>query len=245
MRYLVLSDIHANIDALEAVLGDADARGYDCVVVLGDLVGYGAEPGAVIDRVRGLPVCAAVRGNHDKVAAGIGDGSDFNPIARASAEWTARTLTDDQRTYLRELPLGPAVVDDVIEICHGSPDDEDRYVFDSLDAIACIQASIRPVCLFGHTHSPLAVGLVRSELTYLPADGGSRLEWLAEGRYLVNVGSVGQPRDGDPRAAYGIVDTRARAVTFVRLDYPLGRAQDRIRAAGLPEPLATRLGAGR
>ena len=245
MRYLVLSDIHANIDALEAVLDDAGSRGFESVVVLGDLVGYGAEPGAVIERVRGLPVCAAVRGNHDKVAAGLGNGSDFNPIARASADWTARTITDDQRTYLRELPQGPRVVDDTIEICHGSPDDEDRYVFDSLDAIACIQASIRPVCLFGHTHSPLAVALLNSELTYLPADGGARLTWVAEGRYLVNVGSVGQPRDGDARAAYGIVDTEARTVTFVRLNYPVDRAQERIRSAGLPDALAARLAAGR
>ncbi|MEW5984839.1 MAG: metallophosphoesterase family protein [Acidobacteriota bacterium] len=245
MRYLVLSDIHANIDALDAVLDDAAARGYGRVLVLGDLVGYCADPGAVIDRMLGLDVCAAVRGNHDKVAAGLEDGADFNPIAKLSAEWTGRVLTEEHRAYLRSLPRGPVLVDEDIQICHGSPEDEDRYMLDSLDAIAAFQAARRPLCLFGHTHNPLAVVLQRQELVYLPSGDGAVLHWAPDARYLVNVGSVGQPRDGDARAAYGIIDSDRRQVEFLRLEYPVGRAQSRIRERRLPEPLAARLRAGR
>lgn len=245
MRYLVLSDIHANIDALEAVLQDAARRAFSRVLLLGDLVGYGAAPGAVIDRIRELPLAAAVRGNHDKVIAGLADGSEFNTIARRAAAWTASVLTPEHRTYLAGLPVGPVFLEDGVEICHGSPENEDLYVFDSLDAIASLQASRRPLCLFGHTHKPLAVSLGRDELVYLACGPDAHVAWPPDARSLVNVGAVGQPRDGDARAAYGIIDTDERRVEFVRLSYPIDRAQARIRAAGLPEPLAARLQVGR
>ena len=138
MRYLVLSDIHSNLEALEAVLRASAAQHYDAVLVLGDLVGYGADPNAVVDRVRGLNPAAIVRGNHDKVAAGLDDAEDFNPMAKSAAHWTRESLTPQTLEYLRDLPTGPLIVDDMIEICHGSPLDEDLYVVADIDAARSI-----------------------------------------------------------------------------------------------------------
>jgi diadenosine tetraphosphatase ApaH/serine/threonine PP2A family protein phosphatase len=245
MRYLVLSDIHANIDALTRVLADAGRHGDAEILLLGDLVGYGADPNGVIDRVRGLRVAAAVRGNHDRVACGLEGAEDFNDAARESANRTAEALTDDNREYLRGLPVGPLAVDDLVEICHGTPFDEDAYVFDEMDAVYALRTASRPVCLFGHTHSPLALSMAGDEVEFTAVTPGSTFRLKDGVRYLINVGSVGQPRDGDARAAYGIVDTERREITCYRVEYPVDQAQARIRAAGLPEALARRLGLGR
>ena len=209
MRYLILSDIHANIDALEAVLAAAPAETWDRVLVLGDLVGYGAEPSAVIERVLSLNPLATIRGNHDKAACGIEDGSSFNYVARLAAQWTFEALSSEHREYLRALPKGPMTIDDTIEICHGAPFDEDHYIFDAEDASHALDSATRPLCLFGHTHLPVVFrrnpnifdGFLPEgpNDTHVPIDGGLN--------YLVNVGSVGQPRDGDPRAAFGIYDS--------------------------------------
>jgi predicted phosphodiesterase len=153
MRYLILSDIHANIDAFEAVLEHASGE-WDRVLVLGDLVGYGAEPNAVVDRVKTLAPDAVIRGNHDKAACGIDDGSQFNHVARAAAMWTGTQLTPENLEYIRALPMGPLQIDDLIEICHGTPFDEDHYVFDGNDAAMALRSASRPLCLFGHTHLP-------------------------------------------------------------------------------------------
>jgi diadenosine tetraphosphatase ApaH/serine/threonine PP2A family protein phosphatase len=244
MRYLILSDIHANLEALEAVL--AEATGTDAVLVLGDLVGYGADPNAVIDRVRSLQVTAMIRGNHDKVAAGIDSVEGFNYLARHAIEWTAAVLTPDHRKWLSELPRGPAVVDEMVEICHGAPFDEDFYIFDELDARRALSATKSSLCLFGHTHVPAAykrgsrfesIGSPRGTSFEIPLDAGARL--------LVNCGAVGQPRDGDARAAFGILDAEARRLTIHRVEYDLAAAQAKIVAAGLPEVLAQRLEVGR
>ena len=133
MPYLILSDIHGNLEALDAVLADAEGR-YDCILCLGDIVGYGPDPNAVIDRVIGLGPAAIVRGNHDKIAFGLEQAEGFNVAARAAAEWTLNSLTPEHRQWLIDLPQGPTVVDDCVEICHGSPGDEDEYIFDELDA---------------------------------------------------------------------------------------------------------------
>ena len=130
-------------------------RDWTHLLVLGDLVGYGAAPNEVIDRIRELDPVAVIRGNHDKAACGIEDGSNFNQVARVAALWTYETLTDDNRQYLRELPAGPEAIDDHVEICHGSPFDEDHYIFDGEDALRALGASARPLCLFGHTHLPV------------------------------------------------------------------------------------------
>jgi predicted phosphodiesterase len=249
MRYLVLSDIHANLDALEEVLLAAAAFGWDQSIVLGDLVGNGAEPNAIIDRIRELNPVAIVRGNHDKVAAGHEDAEAFNPVAKRGALWTADALTPENRGYLADLPAGPQFVGDLIEICHGTPFDEDAYVFDELDALRSLQASQRPICLYGHTHFPLAHRLKGRGLDTLPIlgepDDVVALDLADEAKYLVNVGSVGQPRDVDPRAAFGVLDLDRMEIALCRVDYPVERAQQRIFAAGLPDALAHRLAMGR
>ncbi len=247
MRYLVLSDIHSNIDALDAVLEDAHRVPTEGVLVLGDLVGYGAEPELVVSRVRALNPLAIVRGNHDKVIAGIDNDEGFNPLARMSVELTRQALSRDSLDYLAALPRGPIVVEPVVEICHGSPQDEDWYLHNELDVLEALEAAVRPVCLFGHTHLPyVATSGADGSLEVLPAAGaeGAGIS-LGDGRrYVVNPGSVGQPRDGDPRAAYGILDTQAMRWELRRVVYPVERARDRIFAAGFPRQLGLRLLSG-
>ena len=257
MKYLVISDIHANLEALEATLSAAGP--YDRLLVLGDLVGYGADPNAVVERVRALPSSTIIRGNHDKVAAGVDTVEGFNRLARQAIEWTANALTEENRAWLAELQEGPVIVDDHVEICHGTPFDEDVYVFDELDALRSVNASRRPVCLFGHTHVPAIFRLGHSH----PGDdsGGRtgreldatvpvrgfpfRLDLDDQSTYLLNCGAVGQPRDLDARAAFGFFDTDARCLTFVRTPYDITTAQEKIVQAGLPEVLAQRLAVGR
>jgi diadenosine tetraphosphatase ApaH/serine/threonine PP2A family protein phosphatase len=247
VRYLILSDIHANIDALDAVLDATSSDTWDRSIVLGDLVGYGAEPGAVIDRVRALDPLAVIRGNHDKAACGIDDGSSFNNVARLAAQWTYEALSPEHRDYLRALPQGPVVIDEIIEICHGAPFDEDHYIFDGEDASRALESATRPLCLFGHTHLPV---VFRRNPTlfdgFVPDGPADSVVAIAGGlNYLVNVGSIGQPRDGDPRAAFGIYDSAGPTLVLRRLEYPVQAAQRRILNAGLPASLANRLGVGR
>ncbi|MGE5245417.1 MAG: metallophosphoesterase family protein [Betaproteobacteria bacterium] len=257
MRYLVLSDIHANLEALEACLGHAAGQGYDATIVLGDLVGYGADPNSVIDRVHALAPVAIVRGNHDKVACGLDQAEGFNAVARNAARWTLEVLTPEHRAWLAALPQGPQLVDATIEICHGSPIDEDAYIFDELDALRALKASERPLCFYGHTHYPLSFELANGTFGSVAAavpepdsaarSGVSRTEITlrAGSKYLINPGAVGQPRDGDPRAAYAIVDEAQRRVDLFRVLYPLEEAQAKVMKAGLPDVLAHRLALGR
>jgi diadenosine tetraphosphatase ApaH/serine/threonine PP2A family protein phosphatase len=244
MRYLILSDIHANLEALESTL--SAAGDWDAVLVLGDLVGYGADPNAVIERVRALPNATIIRGNHDKVGSGIETVESFNHLARHAISWTATALTPEYRAWLAAMPAGPALIDDLVEICHGSPVDEDAYIFDDLDARRAVAASKRPLCLYGHTHVP-AVFRYDGELSAAGPPRGvrSRLTLDPNAKYLINCGAVGQPRDGDPRAAFGLVDTATRTINVMRVAYDVGTAQAKIIAAGLPEVLAQRLAIGR
>jgi diadenosine tetraphosphatase ApaH/serine/threonine PP2A family protein phosphatase len=244
LRYLVISDVHANLEALDAVLAAADP--YDHALVLGDLVGYGADPNAVIDRVRALPATTFIRGNHDKVGAGLENTDGFNYLARHAITWTTNTLTPERRQWLAALPQGPTIIDDLVEICHGAPFDEDVYIFDDLDAMRALRVARRPLCLFGHTHVVAGyhvtkemhtVGGIHDTPVHIPRDGGSR--------FLVNCGAVGQPRDGDPRAAYGVLDSSARTLSLARVEYDVAAAQAKIVAAGLPDVLAQRLALGR
>src|SRR5438445_5421019 len=247
MRYLVLTDIPANLGALDACLADAKARGYDRALVLGDLVGYGADPNAVVERVQALEPLAIVRGNHDKVACGLEQAEGFNAVAKSAAHWTFNALTADHRSWLAALPAGPHTVDDLVEICHGSPFDEDSYIFDELDALRALKVSTRPLCLFGHTHYPITFELSNETIDSIGSSSASEtLVQMRDGcKYLINPGSVGQPRDGDPRAAYAIVDTSERRVELFRAKYPVDAAQAKILEAGLPEVLAQRLAVGR
>jgi len=247
MRYLVISDIHANLEAFETVLAEARSIGYDKTLLLGDLVGYGGDPNAICERVRDLKPDALIRGNHDKVGSGVESPEGFNAVARNAIKWTYETLTDENREWLAALPAGPLIVDDTIEICHGTPFDEDSYVFDDLDALRAMHAARRPLCLFGHTHVQVGHYLSRDQFGLATADDHRPLSISMDdaNRYLVNPGSVGQPRDGDPRAGFGIVDTTAKEVVIYRVEYPIAKAQARILEEGLPDVLAQRLALGR
>jgi diadenosine tetraphosphatase ApaH/serine/threonine PP2A family protein phosphatase len=244
MRYLVVSDVHANLEALEATL--AVAGPHDGVLVLGDLVGYGADPNAVIDRIRGLRQATIIRGNHDKVGAGIDDVEAFNHLAKHAITWTAAELTPANRAWLAALPAGPKTIDSLVQICHGSPFDEDVYIFDDLDARRALLSADRPLCLFGHTHVP-AVYRFDTDLRPVGPPRGEtfRISLDADAKYLVNCGAVGQPRDGDPRAAFGMLDVDKRTIVVTRVAYDVAAAQAKIIAAGLPEVLAQRLAIGR
>lgn len=247
MRYLVLSDIHGNLPALTAVLAAAPPSSYDRVLVLGDLVGYGADPGPVIDRIRALGPHVVVRGNHDKAVCGLMPVDTFNSHARDAALWSSTQLTDAQLSYLHDLPAGPLLVDEGIEVWHGSPADEDQYLVWIDDIRDAAALGRRPLCLFGHTHVQGAYGSGEGRPELTSGEGWQRttLQVHPEDQWLINPGSVGQPRDGDPRAAYAIVDTGAQTVELYRQVYDIADAQRRIRAARLPDLLATRLGEGR
>lgn len=245
MRILVLSDIHSNTEALDAVLEDA-AAAYDTTICLGDIVGYGASPIEVMEQLDTLAPRWVVRGNHDRVCAGITDSRTFSPVARTAIEWTRRALPPAALARLASLPIGPMTIDAQTVICHGAPNDEDFYLLDSADARLAFSAQSAQLCLHGHTHAQTIFRLQgfavydetparRTRLT-VTLDAGSR--------YLINPGSVGQPRDGDPRAAYALLDTDARTLELRRVSYDIAGAQARIRAAGLPESLARRLATG-
>jgi diadenosine tetraphosphatase ApaH/serine/threonine PP2A family protein phosphatase len=251
LRILLLSDIHANLEALEACLTIAPP--YDFVVNLGDVVGYGASPNEVIDRARELGKIF-VRGNHDKAATGLLELDDFNPLAAASAIWTREQLTPEHHEWLHALPQGPVVLDDFpqVQLVHGSPADEDLYVVSLGDALVPLLANTTPITFFGHTHlqggffanGDSADGF-RPEYRSIGKAESVSLQLKPSTRYMINPGSVGQPRDGDWRAAFGLFDTEEQVVHFHRTPYNLKAAQDRIFAANLPPRLGTRLAAGR
>ena len=242
MKHLILSDIHGNLDALVAVLRQVRHQSFDSVVVLGDLVGYGAAPDQVVDRVRRLgPHLTIVRGNHDKVVAGIEPGVGFNPIALASVMWSRDKLKKANQSYLAGLPRGPLEVDGFL-ISHGSPVDEDLYVVNESIAAEVFAASEFSLCFFGHTHLPCIYVADTATVASEQLSGEERSWELESGlRYLINPGSIGQPRDRDPRAAYMTYDSDSRSVRWHRVEYRVRRAQRRIRRAGLPELLAERL----
>jgi predicted phosphodiesterase len=245
VRYLILSDIHANWEALHAVLASAGSL-YDRVVCCGDLVGYGADPDAVVQWVRNN-VSSVVRGNHDKACAGLEDLEWFNPVARQSALWTQAATQPENIQFLRDLIQGPERVNG-FQILHGSPLDEDEYVVSEQDVAQVAPYLDCNVSFFGHTHLQGAFLCHRNgvkRLVMAATDSGQEvLELENDVNYLINPGSVGQPRDGDRRAAYAIYEPAARLVSLCRAEYDVASAQKKILDAGLPELLALRLSAG-
>ncbi len=245
MRYLVVSDLHANWEALDAVLRHARGK-YDKTVCCGDLVGYGADPDIVTRWVHGN-VAAVVRGNHDKACAGMEDLEWFNPVARISAMWTQVAAKPPTIAYLKSLPKGPESVDG-FQILHGSPLDEDEYVLSEREAAMMAPYLEKAVSFFGHTHIQGGFWFRRNAVKSLRspslASDSETLELENGIDYLINPGSVGQPRDGDPRAAYAIYEPEQRLVTFWRAAYDVRSAQEKILSAGLPEILAYRLESG-
>jgi len=261
VRYLVLSDIHGNREALEAVLKDAVRHRYDCAICCGDLCDYGPDSNYVIDWAR-ASLAAVVRGNHDRVCAELDTIDLFTDLAQASARWTMEQLTADNRNYLRELPPGPRLVDDCLILVHGSPRDEDEYV-SSMKEVSDIfaflavnaggtdtgnQVSALPF-FFGHTHVQgvfvRAEGRTRGVSSPLTPVPEVRVRLETDAAYLINPGSVGQPRDGDPRAAYAVFDSTAREVALCRVPYDHLTTERKIVAAGLPLRLGVRLAFGR
>jgi predicted phosphodiesterase len=247
MRYLILSDIHANITALDTVLAATKGK-WDRAVCLGDIVGYGPDPNEALDRIRELD-CVTIRGNHDKAIAGITEAEDFNPVARTAVLWSRERLTADNLAYLTQLQPGPVFVDGFC-IVHGSIRDEDEYLFVPPQAIEELRIAPTALTFFGHTHRQGGFMHRRNGLAIIefePAD--KKLIWtlpIEEGdTYLLNPGSIGQPRDGDPRAAYAIADTEKGTVEFWRVPYDIAAVQHRMLEALLPEALIMRLAAGR
>ena len=251
VRFLILSDIHSNIDALEAVV--AAAPPYDAAANLGDIVGYGAAPNEVIDRSRQLG-SVLVRGNHDKACAGIADVRSFNYVAAAAVVWTHHALRPENLEWLKSLPQGPLPLEPLkdVQVVHGSPRDEDEYLLVSDHAVDSAEQVQVPLTFFGHTH--MQGGFVisdRQEITFRPQfrEENENEVWEMAldrpGKYLVNPGSVGQPRDGDWRAAFALYDSDAKRVQFHRVIYDIVKAQKRIREAQLPDRLAERLVHGR
>jgi predicted phosphodiesterase len=243
MRYLLLSDIHSNDEALAAVLARARRRRFDRVVILGDFVGYGAEPNAVLDRLRRIRKAKVlIRGNHDKVVCRLDDGNLFNPVALEAARWTETALSRRNLAFLAALPLGPVAVDGAFEICHGSPRDEDAYIFSDRDAFVNFHGFRSPVCFFGHSHIPSIFTLEPHGIRVEVVSGDRVTRRLEEGRrYLINPGSVGQPRDRNPDSSFAIYDSRKGAVFFERVSYDVERTRQKIRRAGLPGMLGDRL----
>ncbi len=241
-RFAILGDIHANFEALQAVLADARQQTVTDFVCVGDIVGYNADPVACLQIVRDELNCPTVRGNHDHYCShGEEKLDDFQPLAASAIAWARRQLSDADATWLKGLPLSRAVSG--FTIVHSTLDVPERwgYVFDQLDAEPHFTYQKTAVCFHGHTHVPL-VFEKRREVTRLPAKDLC----LSSGpKYFVNVGSVGQPRDGDPCSSYVIYDMQTRVMVFRRIAYDVATAMEKIRKAGLPERLALRLAAGR
>jgi predicted phosphodiesterase len=244
VRYLIISDLHANRHALDAVLADAAARGYDATICLGDVVGYGGDPAATLDRTLALEPVGLIRGNHDKVCAGLEPATSFNDVARRAIEWTRTALSPEQVATLAGLPRGPIRITDDLEICHGAPFNEDFYVFDPTDASRALRSASARICLFGHTHLPAIYTTVGHPMEPAATGEADERRLPREGAALINVGSVGQPRDGDPRAAYGLLDLERQTLQMRRVAYDIAGAQAAIAAAGLPAWLARRLATG-
>lgn len=250
MRILVLSDIHANLEALEACLAAAPAC--DRVFNLGDLVGYGANPNEAVQRSRQLGTIF-IRGNHDKACSGLINLEGFNPIAGLAAVWTQGQLTPENLEFLRALPAGPISPLEGLECVHGSARDEDEYVLVAREAYALLAESKVPLTFFGHTHIQCGFCMEQNGLgqvlvpNYASPQGQQQFQiFLKPGaKYMMNPGSIGQPRDNDPRAAFMLYDNAENSITFYRVPYNIAAAQRKIRSAGLPERLADRLAEGR
>ena len=247
MRTLVLSDLHANLAALETSLKAAEGK-WERVVCLGDVVGYGPDPNEVTTRIRELGA-VTIRGNHDKAVAELMPTDDFNPVAKLAVHWTRSQLSNQNLDWLAALPQGPLETDGLV-LVHGAFQDEDEYVFTPSQALEGLLDSTSRVTFYGHTHHQGGFSYQEAQLEVLQLHPRNNEDHCAlrvesETRYLLNPGSVGQPRDGDPRAGFAIADLEKNAIEFWRVPYAVEQVQERMRAARLPEPLAHRLTLGR
>jgi predicted phosphodiesterase len=241
LRYAIISDVHANLEAFTVVLEEIDRAGVDQIVCLGDVVGYNATPNECVEIMRDRRI-ETICGNHDAVACGIEEPWGFNPIALRAALWTRDVLTEANLNWLKAL-ADSRQFDSFLAV-HGAPGNRNTYLFgweDILPHLAGLEEIACALCFFGHTHCP---GIFSIDGVYT-VDTDSKFA-IGEGKnYFINPGSVGQPRDGDPRAAFGILDTERMEYQQLRAAYPVKQAADRVIAAGLPNFLAERLYLGR
>ncbi len=244
MRYLIFSDIHSNLEAFEKLLSMKIIDSIDKFLFLGDLVGYGADPNDTISLFRSMKNTFSIRGNHDKVISNLESSSLFNPVAAFSAEWSKVKLSDENRKFLKELKKGPVIVDHFLTICHGSTFDEDYYVFSVFEAVESLKFMKTSIGFFGHTHFPVIYFQRNNKLNAIPLNSDKKIKLDPNTRYLINPGSIGQPRDKNPRSSFIIYDSDKREIKFSRYEYNIKKTQKKIRAAGLPELLASRLESG-
>jgi len=243
MRTAVISDIHANLEALQAVLREIDCLGVDRIVSLGDLVGYNASPNECVQAIREREI-PTLMGNHDAVACGLEDPLDFNPIAGKAVIWTRRALTPEHREFLARQPEQRRI-DRTAILVHGSLKHRDQYLMSRTDMLENLQrlrsggSGIR-IVFFGHTHHQMAVSC-GMDLNDAAVTAGPRIELREDALYLINPGSVGQPRDQDPRSAFLVMDEDRQAVEFLRVPYDVHACAEKIRSHGLPHELAERL----
>lgn len=241
MRALLVSDLHSNSEALTSILRRIRRKKFDTIVCLGDFVGYGAQPNQVLDVMRTFRLPKLyVRGNHDRVAAGLDEATGFNHAARFAALWTRDHLSRPNRDFLRKLPVGPSVHDNVM-LCHGSPFDEDDYVFHEAHAAQVFAMYDAEFILYGHTHLPVVFSTDGERVRGLAIRGDVTLRLERGMRHLINPGSVGQPRDRNPAASFALFDSVRRTVQFFRVPYDIEKTQTAILRAGLPRVLADRL----
>jgi predicted phosphodiesterase len=244
MRYFIFGDVHGNLEALQAVLELARSERVDHYLFLGDLVGYGASPDEVIETIARIHPLSLVRGNHDKAVAGLESTDMFNPVAAAAIEWTRGHLRPESKEFLAGLKKGPLKVGRSLTICHGAPFDEDYYIFGEFDAAEAFGHLKTAIGFFGHTHFPVVYTLRKDLVEGQLLVGTVEIHLEPEARYLINPGSVGQPRDRNPLASCAIFDSEKRILRLYRLKYDIRGAQRKILAAKLPPSLAERLSLG-
>lgn len=244
-RYLIISDIHSNDEALSAVLRTVARRHYEAIVCLGDIIGYGASPNQVTRKIRKLTNLKIIRGNHDKVMQNEAYMSNFNNSAKMAILWTKENLEKSNLEYVASLPKGPMEIEKGVIICHGSPFDEDYYLFSEFDAYQVFERFDFNVCFFGHTHYPCIfaqtpTGIIFKNLREEYCEEILNKEW----RYLINPGSIGQPRDRNPQPAFAEYYLETRRFVLRRISYDIDKASQKILKAKLPENLANRLRMG-
>lgn len=243
MRTAIIADIHSNLEALRAVLARIDALGADEIVCLGDIVGYNADPNECVNIIMTRNI-RCVLGNHDACAAGLEEPNGFNPVARRAVLWTRAELAGEHRVFLKSLPREKRVGN--IFLFHGSIHDTNRYILYMSDAadnfaeLAVMGNSVR-IGFFGHTHLRAVLSYYRRAVS---VERAPEMKLAEKKRYLINPGSVGQPRDGDPRASFLMYDADDHRVSFKRVEYDVNACQDKIIRAGLPPELAERLASG-
>ncbi len=244
MRYLILSDVHANVEAFRAVKAFFRRKRFDRVLFLGDLVGYGGAPNQVVETFLEFKHIHAVRGNHDKVCSGIEEGYNFNDKAKIAADWTFERLSMENLKYIREMPRGPVRVNESILISHGSPVNEDYYLFSEFDAFQVFNQFRTRLMFFGHTHVPCVFEFDGESIMFRRLMDRDVVILNPKYQYLVNPGSVGQPRDRDYRASCILYDSDTAKLFHYRVHYNVEASQKRILREGLPYHLAARLAYG-